>query len=143
MKINKLKLKNFRSYEEETVFDFDTTDDKNIILIGGKNGAGKSTIFEAIKICIYGPMAYKYQGFNASYISKVKSNINNNSLKSDLVDAFVSIDLELSEGTEINIYTLTRKWTFKNKKLDEIFLVYKNYSPIPLKDEDLNFLKII
>ncbi|WP_373599192.1 AAA family ATPase [Paraclostridium bifermentans] len=141
MKINKLKLKNFRSYEEETVFDFATTDDKNIILIGGKNGAGKSTIFEAIKLCIYGPMAYKYQGFNASYISKVKSNINNNSLKSDLVDAFVSIDLELSEGTEINIYTLTRKWTFKNKKLDEIFLVYKNYSPIPLKDEELNFFE--
>lgn len=141
MKINKLKLKNFRSYEEETVFDFATTDDKNIILIGGKNGAGKSTIFEAIKLCIYGPMAYKYQGFNASYISKVKSNINNNSLKSDLVDAFVSIDLKLSEGTEINIYTLTRKWTFKNKKLDEIFLVYKNYSPIPLKDEELNFFE--
>lgn len=141
MKINKLKLKNFRSYEEEAVFDFATTDGKNIILIGGKNGAGKSTIFEAIKICIYGPMAYKYQGFNASYISKVKSNINNNSLKSDLVDAFVSIDLELSEGTEINIYTLTRKWTFKNKKLDEIFLVYKNYSPIPLKDEELNFFE--
>lgn len=141
MKINKLKLKNFRSYEEETVFDFATTNDKNIILIGGKNGAGKSTIFEAIKICIYGPMAYKYQGFNASYISKVKSNINNNSLKSDSVDAFVSIDLELSEGTEINIYTLTRKWTFKNKKLDEIFLVYKNYSPIPLKDEELNFFE--
>ena len=141
MKINKLKLKNFRSYEEETAFDFATTDDKNIILIGGKNGAGKSTIFEAIKLCIYGPMAYKYQGFNASYISKVKSNINNNSLKSDLVDAFVSIDLELSEGTEINIYTLTRKWTFKNKKLDEIFLVYKNYSSIALKDEELNFFE--
>ncbi|WP_419742869.1 AAA family ATPase [Paraclostridium dentum] len=141
MKINKLKLKNFRSYEEETVFDFATTNNKNIILIGGKNGAGKSTIFEAIKICIYGPMAYKYQGFNASYISKLKSNINNNSLKSDSVDAFVSIDLELSEGTEINIYTLTRKWTFKNKKLDEIFLVYKNYSTIPLKDEELNFFE--
>lgn len=141
MKINKLKLKNFRSYEEETVFDFATNSDKNIVLVGGKNGAGKSTIFEAIKLCIYGPMAYKYQGFNASYISKVKSNINNNSLKSDFVDAFVSIDLELSEGTEINIYTLVRKWTFKNKKLDEEFLVYKNYSPIPLEDEELNFFE--
>ena len=45
MKINKLVLKNFRSYEEETVFDFATTNDKNMILVGGKNGAGKSTIF--------------------------------------------------------------------------------------------------
>ena len=32
MKINKLVLKNFRSYEEKTVFDFTTTNYKNIIL---------------------------------------------------------------------------------------------------------------
>ncbi|WP_131081943.1 AAA family ATPase, partial [Clostridioides difficile] len=44
MIINKLVLKNFRSYEEETTFNLNTTSDKNIILIGGKNGAGTSTI---------------------------------------------------------------------------------------------------
>lgn len=141
MKINKLVLKNFRSYEEETTFDFSTTNDKNIILVGGKNGAGKSTIFEAIKVCIYGPMAYKYQGFNSSYISRIKSNINNNSLKNDIVDALVSIDLEISENTEKNTYTLIRQWTFKDKKLDEKFSVYKNFSPIPLDTEELNYFE--
>ena len=144
MKINKLVLKNFRSYEEETTFDFTTTNAKNIILVGGKNGAGKSTIFEAIKLCIYGPMAYKYQGFNSSYISKIKSNINNNSLKNDTVDALVSIDLEISENTEKNTYTLIRQWTFKDKKLDEKFSVYKNYkdsSSTPLNEEDLNYFE--
>ena len=141
MKINKLVLKNFRSYEEKTTFDFATTNEKNIILVGGKNGAGKSTIFEAIKLCIYGPMAYKYQGFNSSYISRIKSNINNNSLKNDTVDAFVSIDIEISESTEKNTYTLFRQWTFKDKKLDENFLVYKNFSPIPLAEEELNYFE--
>lgn len=141
MKINKLVLKNFRSYEEETIFDFSTTKEKNIILVGGKNGAGKSTIFEAIKLCIYGPMAYKYQGFNSSYISRIKSNINNNSLKNDTVDAFVSIDIELSESTEKNTYTLIRQWTFKDKKLDEKFLVYKNFAIIPLDKEELNYFE--
>ena len=141
MKINKLVLKNFRSYEEETIFDFSTTKEKNIILVGGKNGAGKSTIFEAIKLCIYGPMAYKYQGFNSSYISRIKSNINNNSLKNDTVDAFVSIDIELSESTEKNTYTLVRQWTFKDKKLDEKFLVYKNFAIIPLDKEELNYFE--
>lgn len=141
MKINKLVLKNFRSYEEETTFDFSTTNDKNIILVGGKNGAGKSTIFEAIKVCIYGPMAYKYQGFNSSYISRIKSNINNNSLKNDTVDALVSIDLEISENTEKNTYTLIRQWTFKDKKLDEKFYVYKNYSNTPLDEEELNYFE--
>lgn len=141
MKINKLVLKNFRSYEEETTFDFATTNDKNIILVGGKNGAGKSTIFEAIKLCIYGPMAYKYQGFNSSYISRIKSNINNNSLKNDIVDALVSIDLEISENTEKNTYTLVRQWTFKDKKLDEQFSVYKNFSTTPLNEEELNYFE--
>ncbi len=141
MKINKLVLKNFRSYEDETTFDFTTTHDKNIILVGGKNGAGKSTIFEAIKLCIYGPMAYKYQGFNSSYISRIKSNINNNSLKNDIVDAFVSIDLEISENTEKNTYSLVREWTFKDKKLDEKFSVYKNFSSIPLDNEELNYFE--
>lgn len=141
MKINKLVLKNFRSYEEETVFDFTTTNDKNIILVGGKNGAGKSTIFEAIKVCIYGPIAYKYQGFNSSYISKIKSNINNNSLKNDSVDAFVSINIELTENTEKNTYTLSREWTYQDKKLNEKFSVYKNYSTSPLDEEELNYFE--
>ena len=141
MKINKLVLKNFRSYEEETVFDFTTTNDKNIILVGGKNGAGKSTIFEAIKVCIYGPIAYKYQGFNSSYISKIKSNINNNSLKNDSVDAFVSIDIELTENTDKNTYTLLREWTYTDKKLNENFFVYKNHSSSPLNEEELNYFE--
>ena len=141
MKINKLVLKNFRSYEDETTFDFTTTNDKNIILVGGKNGAGKSTIFEAIKLCIYGPIAYKYQGFNSSYISRIKSNINNNSLKNNTIDAFVSIDLEISENTEKNTYKLIRKWTFKDKKLDEKFFVYKNSSLNPLDEEELNYFE--
>lgn len=141
MKINKLVLKNFRSYEEETIFDFTTTNDKNIILVGGKNGAGKSTIFEAIKVCIYGPIAYKYQGFNSSYISKIKSNINNNSLKNDSVDAFVSIDIELTENTEKNTYTLSREWTYEDKKLNERFSVYKNHSTSPLDEEELNYFE--
>ncbi|HBG0291899.1 AAA family ATPase [Clostridioides difficile] len=141
MKINKLVLKNFRSYEEETTFNLNTTSDKNIILIGGKNGAGKSTIFEAIKLCIYGPMAYKYQGFNASYISQVKSNINNNSLINSKIDTLVSVDIEISEGTEENIYTLIRQWTFKDEKLNETFLVYKNFSTTPLNADELNYFE--
>ncbi|MEJ8555491.1 AAA family ATPase [Tepidibacter sp. Z1-5] len=141
MKINKLRLKNFRSYEEEVEFDFSTSDTRNIILIGGKNGAGKSTIFESIKLCIYGPLAYKYQGFNSTYINKIKSNINDNAFKNNFVDAYVSIDIELNENTEKNIYSLTRKWTFKDKKLSEEFFVYKNYSPTPLNTEEINYFE--
>ena len=141
MKINKLRLKNFRAYEDEIEFDFTTTENKNIILIGGENGAGKSTIFESIKLCIYGPLAYRYQGQNSSYINKIKSNINNNSLINSNVESFVSIDIELVENTEKNVYTLKRKWIYKDKNISEECKVYKNYSIEPLDLEEQNYFE--
>ena len=73
MKINKVKLHNFSSYEGNNEFDFEITDaGKNIVLIGGKNGAGKTSLFTAIKVALYGPLAYGYVGVNSHYISKIK-----------------------------------------------------------------------
>lgn len=54
MKINKISLYNFNSYEGHNEFDFESRDkSKNIVLIGGKNGAGKTSLFTAIKIALY------------------------------------------------------------------------------------------
>lgn len=51
MKINKIVLYNFNSYEGLNEFDFTSENSsKNIILIGGKNGAGKTSLFMAIKL---------------------------------------------------------------------------------------------
>lgn len=57
MKINKLSLHNFKSFEGTCNINglSDTlTSEKRIILFGGLNGAGKTTIFEAILLCLYG-----------------------------------------------------------------------------------------
>lgn len=45
MKIESIKIKNFRSYKEETVLCFD-----NLTVLVGKNDIGKSTILEALDI---------------------------------------------------------------------------------------------
>ena len=42
MKIEEITLYNFGSYEGETVFDTGEKGGRNIILVGGKNGAGKN-----------------------------------------------------------------------------------------------------
>ena len=59
MKINRIMLYNFNSYEGLNEFDFTSKDrNKNIILIGGKNGAGKTSLFTAIKIAFTSTSLY-------------------------------------------------------------------------------------
>ena len=137
MIINSIKLKNFRSYEDETEFSFSPKENKNIVLIGGENGAGKSTLFEAIKLCIYGPMSYGYLGINSNYLTKIKNNINNNAFKNDIVKCDISISLSFKEGTQINEYTLNRSWEYINQRIVERFKVIKNGTI--LNEDEVNY----
>lgn len=137
MIINNIKLKNFRSYEDETEFSFSPKDNKNIVLIGGENGAGKSTLFEAIKLCIYGPMSYGYLGINSNYLTKIKNNINNNAFKNDIVKCDISISLSFKEGTQVNEYTLNRNWEYINQRIVENFEVIKN--GFLLNEDEVNY----
>ena len=94
MRINSIRLHNFSSYEGDVFFDFTSTDSKkNIVLIGGKNGAGKTSLFTAIKIALYGPLAYGYVGANPHYIAKIKNLINSKAFQQDNVLAEVRISL--------------------------------------------------
>ena len=45
MLLKKIKLKNFRQYYGEQELEFSTSPEKNITLIYGKNGAGKTSFF--------------------------------------------------------------------------------------------------
>lgn len=124
MKINKIILYNFNSFEGMNEFDFSSTgDQKNIILIGGKNGAGKTSLFNAIKIALFGPLTYGYVGINPYYISKIKDCINSNVFQTDKVESKVQINISLLIEREVKEYEITREWTYKKQKLEEHYFV--------------------
>lgn len=124
MKINKIVLYNFNSFEGMNEFDFSSTcDQKNIVLIGGKNGAGKTSLFTAIKIALYGPLTYGYMGSNPHYISKIKDCINSNVFQTDRVESKVQINISLLIEREVKKYEITREWTYKKQRLEEHFFV--------------------
>ena len=127
MKINKVKLHNFSSYEGTNEFDFEITyKEKNIVLIGGKNGAGKTSLFTAIKVALYGPLAYGYVGVNNHYISKIKDLINSKAFQQDVVESEVQITLQLKIEREIRNFVITRKWDYTNQKLTEEYTVARD-----------------
>ena len=56
MLIKKVTLKNFRQYREEQTIEFATDKEKNVTIIYGEMGCGKSNLFSAINWCLYGEL---------------------------------------------------------------------------------------
>lgn len=54
MKISSIVLNNFRQYYGNVTIDLETNGSKNIVLIGGKNGYGKTNFLISIVWCLYG-----------------------------------------------------------------------------------------
>lgn len=140
MKINKIVLYNFNSFEGLNEFDFSCEDsDKNIILIGGKNGAGKTSLFLAIKIALYGSLAFGYLGINSHYIAKIKDCINFRSFQKKVVKAAVHVKISLMVEREIKEYEITRAWDCTGQKLVEKHYVILNGQK--LEEQELNYFQ--
>ncbi|MFY9089185.1 SMC family ATPase [Arcobacter aquimarinus] len=104
MILTKLKLENFKKYSS-----FEISFDLGLIGIIGKNGSGKSTIFEAILFALYGELRNKGD-------KEVVRNAN--ALQKDIVS--VELDFEIGES----IYKIIRE--FRGKTLSANAKLYKN-----------------
>ena len=67
MIIKELKMKNFGIYYGEHCLDLRCDEGRNIILIGGMNGRGKTTILEAVLLALYGKRSMSFTEHNTSY----------------------------------------------------------------------------
>lgn len=54
MWISKIELTNFKSYQHAELEFPEPTNGKNIVLVGGMNGYGKTSVLEALYLCLYG-----------------------------------------------------------------------------------------
>ena len=134
MKINKIILNNFGSYEGKTIFETKVDKDRNIVLVGGKNGAGKSTLFTAIRTCLYGYKSMGYKNYNSYYIKAIMKLLNNNAKLSKPVIASVVMEMELNNEQGTDLYSLKREWKL-SESLVENFIVTKN--EIILSEEEV------
>ena len=141
MRINRITLYNFGSYEGLNIFDTNSTETKNIILIGGKNGAGKTTLFTAMRLCLYGYKSEGYKSANSYYNKAIVKLINNNAKIEDSVSSYVEMSVEITNGREIDSYTLKREWTL-SESLVETFTMSKNGEVLE-EDEIADFEKFL
>ena len=107
MIINKITLFNYRLYEGANTIRFSPSDQRNIYLISGENGFGKTTFLHSLLWCLYGRLISDIEvesrkdiaslGYNAF----LKSNLNHNVRKK-----FDSIDEKTKSGIKKSGYSL-------------------------------------
>ena len=136
MKINKLVLQNFGIYAGRQEIDFtSTTESKPIVLLGGYNGRGKTTILEAILLCLYGKRSYALSETKIVYNKYLSKYINRN-------DATLEASIEVVLSTEIDSteveLSVQRRWSEVGKNIKEEHRVYLNgkYDEILTDDWD-------
>lgn len=114
MWISKLELTNFKSYQHQA-FEFpEPKDGKNIILVGGMNGFGKTSLLEAIYLSLYGKEAITYlarAGLKAQtgYPSFLERALHGQAIRNSRDSMSVMVQININEH---EAFQFLRKWYF-------------------------------
>lgn len=120
MWIGKIKLDNFKSYgQAEFTFPQPETG-KNIVLVGAENGHGKTTLLEAIYLCLYGEEAaaqLRRAGIpleKSGYDMLLKDALHHKAAQ-DTYSLKMAVEMDiykLSPGGAVTGLRITRSWSY-------------------------------
>jgi DNA sulfur modification protein DndD len=143
MIIEKIALENIGSYRGINVFDLSiNSPTKNVILIGGENGAGKTTFLNSIKLGLFGCYSYGYKTENNEYFSKVFSFLNAPSRKIETEPFSIAITYMEVENYQRHSYTIKRNWQLSGKSIKEDFIITKDGTLLNEEEKDIYHTKL-
>ncbi len=130
MKFIKLTIENYKSFQFATEITFPmAADGRSIFLIGGMNGAGKTSIMEAINYCLYGAKADEiYRNINRR--EKAKGNAN----------VVFELVMEMDDGAELIV---KRSWSAgavaepKPRDLTERLVVVRDGKRVSVQNQEI------
>lgn len=103
--ISSVSLTNYRQYYGTQVLNFKFDKTKNVSLILGKNGAGKSNLLNAITWCLYGIEVHKSKDI---YDSSGMPIINTSALKKLKINEKITAEVIIHLKTDIGHWTIKR-----------------------------------
>ncbi len=130
MKFRKVTIENYKSFQFPTSIEFpDSSAGKSIFLVGGMNGAGKTSVLEAINICLYGvKQDFIFRNINRKEITKG--------------NAYVSFEL-IIETDDLEEIQVKRSWSAgtvdspRPKDLQEKLVVIKDGKRVSVQNKDI------
>ncbi|KVK54337.1 DNA sulfur modification protein DndD [Agrobacterium deltaense] len=127
MILRSLKLENFGLYQGVTAFDLvprkNAGGDTPIILIGGRNGAGKTTFLEALRLALYGKRALGTRVGQSEYEQHLRSRLHRGS---GISTAAVSLEFDYAESGVVHRYVVRREWSVRGEVVAEAIELEKD-----------------
>ena len=122
MIIKKIIMHNFGAYLNKNVLDLKPlSPQKPIILIGGLNGAGKTTILDALQLCFFGAHAKCSGRKNISYDAYLNQSISKNAI---VPEAAIEILIEYVREGKSQELRISRSWKRTGKNCVENIEVF-------------------
>ncbi|MGW5433356.1 DNA sulfur modification protein DndD [Streptomyces sp. NPDC004059] len=122
MLLRKITLEEFGAYRGKQSLDLTPQKNKPIILIGGLNGCGKTTLLDAIQLALYGNRARCSGRGTKSYETYLRESINR---KADPQrGSAITLEFTILTGGHEHYYRVVRSWHISGKTLKEFLNVY-------------------
>lgn len=122
MILNKLLLHNVGTFAGRHVLNLTpSSPERPIVLIGGLNGSGKTTILAAIHLALYGPLAHAAGRRTGSYDAYLRGLVHRGVPTSEGAAVELTFTAH-QEGVE-RVYTVNRSWRSTGASVREILLV--------------------
>jgi DNA sulfur modification protein DndD len=127
MLLKKLSLENVGVFRKKQEFELDVTQEKPIILFGGRNGSGKTTVFESIMLCLYGISFFDKKITRKEYEKYLRKKIHRFlGTPISAESASISVEFAFYHQGSINNYSVTRSWQEENGTVKESLVVRKD-----------------
>jgi DNA sulfur modification protein DndD len=154
MKIKQVEFYNFRQYYDNITIDLGVTEQRNTILVGGKNGHGKTTFLLGLVWCLYGD---KISNIDDVFKKEVKGNYSifrdknlNWVAKEEGKDNYyidiIFHEVELSEifqRSEQGVHEITIRRSYSSSSCEENFEIFIDGDILGLlsdKEDKVNFI---
>ncbi|WP_291122842.1 DNA sulfur modification protein DndD [Flavobacterium sp. UBA6046] len=155
MKFSNIEINNFRQYYNSVNIDLTTSSDKNIIIIGGRNGYGKTNFLLSIVWCLYGDKISQIdENFKKeiqkekNYSSFMQQSINWTAKRENKTNFSVNIfitEIELPELRTLssNTESVIIERTFDVATMNETLSIIDAVSKIEIFDEESDKINFI
>ncbi len=134
MKFQTLTVTNFGPFRGEHTFQFEPrsngTHTPPIVLFGGQNGSGKTTILEAIRLCLYGRAALGSKVRIIDYENDILSRFHRGTGNVTVDNSMVKLNFEYVHWGNPSEYEVTRSWSKKGNSISELLEIRKNGEPV-------------